>query len=267
MIMTDNIYYSIAKKLKLSSDDILFIASDVKKMALDSRANNQMFDANTFINSFQEELPKGTLIIPAYTDYLKNGDVFDYDKSKPSTGALSNKTMKRKDFGRSFDPLHSVFSWGAKSSEIQKLNGKSTLGEGSVFDFLYREKAKMICIDVDFQDSLTFVHYVEERLKVKYRKAYEWEMIIREKGKEKKKPIVFFTRRPWVLTNLHAMQQRMIKHGVVKKIVVGKSNVLFFDIGEIYDFIRQDIQSGKKLYDISIIHWGKNILRKLIKKK
>ncbi|NRA13614.1 MAG: AAC(3) family N-acetyltransferase, partial [Crocinitomicaceae bacterium] len=105
-------YTSIASQLPLGKSDILFIASDIKQIALNCRSKGESFDVNAFIESFQEVLSEGTLIIPSYTDYLKNGETFDHSKSKPSTGALSNKVLRRKEFIRSTDPLHSVLAWG-----------------------------------------------------------------------------------------------------------------------------------------------------------
>lgn len=111
-------YLDLASKLDLRSDDLLFIASDIKQLALDCKATGTHFDTNAFIASFQEVLSSGTIIIPAYTDYLKDGGVFDHAKAKPSTGALSNRVMRMKDFVRSNDPLHSVLVWGQKAEEM-----------------------------------------------------------------------------------------------------------------------------------------------------
>ncbi len=262
----NNLYYSIPKQLGLSPNDILFIASDVKKMALDSRANGFSFDASYFIECFQNTVINGSLIIPAYTDYLKNGDAFDYEKSKPSTGALSNRVMKRKDFVRSLDPLHSVFAWGRNSADISKINSESTLGKGSIFDFLDKNKAKMICIDVDFQDSLTFVHYVEEKLNVNYRKPFHWKMKVKKDGEEIDRNCLFYTKKSWVLTDLDNFQEDAILSGIVKELKIGNSTILLFDVEVLHHFIENYIKSGKKLYKISILEYLKNIARKILRK-
>ena len=145
-------YLDLAAALPLNSNDSLFIASDVKQLALDARNEGNAFNANTFIESFQERLSAGSLLIPAYTDNLKNGDTFDHVKSKPTTGALSNKVGRRKDFIRSKDPLHSVYAWGKGASKIADLDSNSSLGEGSIFHWMHDHKAKMMCIDVHFQN-------------------------------------------------------------------------------------------------------------------
>ncbi len=262
------IYYSLPDQLNLDSTDILFIASDIKKIALDCRSNGILFNPNDLIDSFQKSLSKGTIVVPAYSDYLKNGDTFKQETTKPSTGALSNRVMRRKDFVRSKDPLHSVFAWGKFSKTISTIGSESSLGEGSVFEFLFKNNAKMICIDVDFQNSLTFVHYVEEKLQVNYRKAYQWSFNLQLKGeKERIKKITFYTKKPWVLTDLHQFQRDAIQNGVVKELKLGKSTIYHFQLNEIHQFIEQYIKSKNKLHRISFVELGKNIARKILRKK
>jgi len=260
-------YLSLVNQLDLSENDVLFIASDVKKMALFTRKENENFNANRFIESFQNVLTNGTILVPAYTDYLKNGDTFDWLNSLPSTGALSNKVMHRKDFKRSLDPLHSVFSWGGKSTEIAKIDSLSSLGDQSVFNWLYENDAKMICIDIDFQDSLTFVHFVEEKLRVKYRKSFFWEMnVINGKGVKNKKEVLFYTRKNGILTDLEDFQSSAIEKGVVTVIKNGDSVIYYFEIKKIHDFILSYIESGGELYRFSFVTFVKSTIKRILKK-
>ncbi|GAB5418055.1 MAG: hypothetical protein Crog4KO_31350 [Crocinitomicaceae bacterium] len=259
-------YLNIPESLSLSSDDALFIASDVKQLALDARANGDRFDPNLFIEKFQEVLSKGTLIIPAYTDHLKNGDLFDHVKAKPTTGALSNKVMRRKDFQRSKDPLHSVFSWGKRMEEISALDGNSSLGTGSIFHWMHTNSAKMLCIDVHFQNSLTYVHYVEELRKVKYRKAYSWKIKRKFKDATDEKSFVFYSRQPWVLTDLEFLQKRAIESCVAKVIKLGSSQMLYFDILEMHQLIEKMLDNGEKLHRISLVHFTKGIAKRILGK-
>jgi aminoglycoside N3'-acetyltransferase len=259
-------YLSLAKALPLDKGDILFIASDIKQLALNARSQGERFDVNAFIESFQEVLTEGTLIIPAYTDFLKNGETFDWNKAKPTTGALSNKVFRRKDFVRTLDPLHSVFVWGKHQNELAQLDGNSTLGKGSVFDFLYTHKAKMICIDVDFQNSLTFVHYVEEKENVNYRKPYQWK-INRVVGDSRDlKGFTFHTKKPWVLTDLYGLQASSVDNGVNTLYTIEGVQVQYFDLSEMHQFILNYIKEGNKLYTISLMHFVKGLAKKLLRK-
>lgn len=259
-------YLDIATQLSLKENDVLFIASDIKQLALNARAKGDSFDVNAFIESFQELLPKGTLVIPAYTDLLKPGDVFDHKKAKPTTGALSNKVMRRKDFVRSKDPLHSVFAWGKYSQEIKNMDGPSTLGKGSVFDLLFENSAKMICIDVDFQNSFTFVHYIEEKMEVNYRKAYHWSIDRLIDGVKDSKSFIFHTKRPGVLTDLEDLQKRSVEDGVNDVFQFENSTIQFFDLGEMHAYVENYVQNGGKLYRRSAMFLAKSIAKKILKK-
>lgn len=257
-------YLNVAQALPLKPGDHLFIASDVKQLALDARSAGEAFNANAFIESFQTKLSNGTLLIPAYTDNLTDGDTFDHRKSKPTTGALSNKVGRRKDFQRSKDPLHSVFAWGKGTAEIMELDGNSSLGEGSIFHWMHDQKAKMLCIDVHFQNSLTYVHFVEEQREVKYRKAYNWTIQRVFGDKTDQKSFVFYSRQPWVLTDLELLQQRAVASGVAQVFELNNSRMLYFDILEMHQLIEEMLDKGEKLHRISLVHFAKGIAKKIL---
>jgi len=259
-------YLNIAEQLDLSSTDTLFIASDVKQLALDARAKGERFDANLFIESFQQQLSNGTLLVPAYTDNLKNGDTFDHQKSKPTTGALSNKVFRRKDFARSRDPLHSVFVWGKAAEDIATMDGDSSLGEESIFEWMLMNKAKMICIDVHFQNSLTYVHYVEEKRRVKYRRPYHWRIKRIFASGSDVKDVLFYSRQPWVLTDLELLQSSAINEGVADEFRLGNSTILFFEVEQMHKHIENMLDRGDKLHKVSLKHFAKTIAKKLLRK-
>ncbi len=261
-------YLKLAEALPLNDDDILFIASDLHTLAMDAKTRGERFDVNAFVESFQNKLSKGTIVIPAYTDDLWNNDTFDVRKSRPTTGALSNKVFRRADFSRTSDPLHSVFVWGRDMPQILALESNSTFGEDSVFAYLYRNRAKMICIDVHLQNSFTFVHYVEEKLRVKYRKHYQLNINVVDKdGNESAKCIDFHTKRPWILTDLYELQQSFGADGVKQNYKFGHSKIQYFELEKAHDYVIKYIRSGKRLYQIDLTHFIKRVVKKLIGRK
>ncbi len=257
-------YLSLASQLNLKENDILFIASDVMQLARDAKSAGERFDASAFIESFQEVLKYGTILIPAYTDHLKNGDSFDHAKAKPTTGALSNKVSRRKDFIRTKDPLHSVYVWGSHQDELSNLDGPSSLGKGSIFEWLYENDARMICIDVAFQNSLTFVHYVEEINQVKYRRPYHWNIERVFKDHSDKKAILFYSRQPWVLTDLELLQKSSLEAEVDLIYRLNQSEIHAFKLREMHDHIQGMLVRGEKLYRVSLLHFAKSIARKIL---
>lgn len=259
-------YDQLAQQLPLKSDSVLFIASDVKQIALEARKSGTLFDVSAFIESFQNVISEGTILVPAYTDLLKNGGVFDREKSKPTTGALSNKVFRRKDFIRTQDPLHSVFVWGNHSEDLKNLDGSSSLGEGSIFDWQFQQNGYMLCIDVHFQNSLTFVHYVEEKRKVRYRKPYRWHFTRILNGISSEKELIFYSRKDYVLTDLEALQEQAIEKGVATVYQWGNSQMLFFSLKEMHALIEEFLDKKQPLHRISLKHFTKTIAKKILGK-
>jgi aminoglycoside 3-N-acetyltransferase len=257
-------YLDFALSLGLNEHDTVFIASDISQMAKDARANGEAFNADLFIESFQRVLSQGTLIVPAFTDNLKDGDIYDKQNTKPTTGALSNKVMRRKDFRRTSDPLHSVLVWGRLADGILALEDPSTFGKQSIFGFLHEVNAKMIIIDVDLQNSFTFVHYVEEQLQVKYRKPFHWKMHLATGENVQTRNVVFYTKRAGILNDLYDLEKTLQANGTIRVSQWGNATVQFLEFERAYAEIVQYIWGGGKLYRFSVMTFVKSKVKKLI---
>jgi aminoglycoside 3-N-acetyltransferase len=258
-------YTTIPAQLDLKNEDTLFLSSDISAMARVCKSQQTPFQVDTFIEAFQKQLDGGTIVIPAYTDLIQSGDVFDYAKSKPTTGAISNKVMKRKDFIRSKDPLHSVFSWGKFKDEIVSLEDESTFGRNSIFAFLHQNKGKMLIIDVDLQDSFTFVHYVEEQLQVTYRKYYPLRISRIISGEEEKLNVLFHTKKPGILTDLDALQQTLIQQQIIEVFYWENIPIFLIDLEKAYSAIDKFLESGGKLHRFELKFYVKCIAKKIIR--
>lgn len=250
--------------LELNPSDVVFISSDLKNIALQARNNKKQLDIDLFIQHLKEVVHNGTIVIPAYTDYLKNGETFDYLKSKPSTGALSNKVFKRSDFVRTFDPLHSVFVWGKHTQELLDLHDQSTFGKKSVFGFLHEKNAKFIFIDVHIENSFTFIHYIEEYQIVPYRKYYEMQFeCIDSNGNATIKRELFHTKKKGVVTDFTVLQEKLMQTGVMNRV---DFQGVFVDVVSAVDtvFVTQNMLKEKKyLYHFDFKLFMKQWLKEL----
>jgi aminoglycoside 3-N-acetyltransferase len=250
--------------LGLKSTDILFVSSDLKTLALHAKNKQQSLNIDLFIGNLQSILDEGTLIFPAYTDYLKSGDFFDWEKGKPSTVALSNKIFKRKDFTRTRDPLHSVFVWGKDSEELLSLFDNSTFGENSVFGFLDRKNARFLFIDVHIENSFTFIHYVEEYKRVLYRKYFVLDFeTISEKNQRMTIKTLFHTRKKGVVTDFSLLQNRFDETGAMKHLFF---NDVPFDLIDARDavLITEKLLDEKKyLYRFDFSFYLKQVIKEL----
>lgn len=252
--------------LQLKENDIVFFAANLGGMAKKIKLKGENFSVDLFIETFQNALPHGTIVVPAYTDHLKTGDTFDREKSKPTTGAISNKVQRRKDFKRTSDPLHSVFVWGKRADEILSLNDESTFGKQSVFGFLHRENAKMVIVDEHFQNSFTFVHYVEEQCKVKYRKYYQYTIQVILNGVSSLRKVLFYTRKIGTINDANDLQQVLLKNKTVTLINFEDINVQVMDLKETYQAIEKYLSEGNRVCHFSLLAWTKGLVKLILRR-
>ena len=258
--------YDLPSQLGLDASDTVFLASDSTRLALQCRKQGAAFSADRFIEAFQAVLQQGTLIIPAYTDHLKNGETFHWKSDKPTTGALSNRVMRRTDFTRTEDPLHSVFVWGKGSEELLSLCDESTFGSDSVFGFLERQQAKMIIIDVDYDHSFTFIHYLEEGWNVNYRSYKHWQMHVDKDGKIKSRPFLFHAKKLGVLTDLVDYERSMRESGLARSFALKDVPITLVPLEPVRAFTRSFLDQGRKLHRFSLTFLMKSIAKKILRK-
>lgn len=261
--ISGNIHYTeLVNHLDIDAEDCILIASDITKLALQARKNKQKFTVDEFIASFQQKLVKGTILIPAFTDNIKDGGTFDYKKDKPTTGALSNKIRRNKSFNRTQDPIHSFYVWGKFQDELINLSVENTFGVNSVFDFLHQKKGKMIFIDVDLQNSFTFVHHVEKCLNVPYRKDYLLNInYIDSRGDKKPAVAVFHTKKRGVFTHLAPLQNAFITNGVLSQLNYGGICVRQLEFDRAFDEVKNWLESGNKLHGFSLKLFFKQLIK------
>ncbi|MFY7991487.1 MAG: AAC(3) family N-acetyltransferase [Fluviicola sp.] len=258
--------YDLSKQLDLSPSDTVFLASDITRLALIAKKQGEAFSADRFIESIQEVLSQGTLIVPAYTDHLKNGDTFNWNTDKPTTGALSNRVMRRKDFTRTEDPLHSVFVWGKGSEELLNLRDESTFGANSVFGFLERQQAKMIIIDVDYDHSFTYIHYLEEGWDVHYRRYKKWQMHMEKEGQLVSRSFLFHAKKMGVLTELGNYERSMRESGLAKSFALEDVPITLVPLEPVRVFTRSFLDQGGKLHRFSLTFLLKSVVKKFLRK-
>jgi aminoglycoside 3-N-acetyltransferase len=262
----ENDYSRLVDSLDLNKDDTIFISSDISNLAKYFKSIGENFQVNRFIEELQTKLSNGTIVIPAYTDNLRNNDVFDIQKSKPTTGALSNRIGRRKDFSRTFDPLHSVYVWGKEKDEILNLSDETSFGERSIFGFFAKVNPKFLFIDVDLQNSFTFIHYLEQKRRVHYRKFYPLEIQIKNEEIIAPKLIQFHTKRMGIVTNLYPLQAFLLKNEFfIKKKDFG-SRIFISDAETLTNGVAAFLKTRQKLYKFDFVLLVKQLVKRLLGK-
>jgi aminoglycoside 3-N-acetyltransferase len=135
------------------------------------------------------------------------------------------------------------------------MNNKSAFGSDSPFAYFHRNNAKMVMIDVDYQNSFTFVHYVEEMKQVDYRYMKEFSgAYVDEKGHESLETYSMYVRdvEKGVKTQVEPIGEELEKQGATIVFRLDDVRYRVVDLKKAYEIIRQDIlhNEAEKLYFI-----------------
>lgn len=266
--VADNVsYLEVLSRFQFPKEAVLFVSSDIGIFAKNMQKHGERFDANAFIDSLQQLVPEGTLIIPGYTDNLLDGDTFDPSKTKPNVGALPNKTMRRKDFIRTKDPLHSVFVWGKDKEELIQREDESTFGPNSMFAYLHEKDAFFLFIDIHIQACFTYIHYIEEVQRVSYRRFYDYNITYVDTGEALKRKVRFYSKKLGVISDIMDLHAVFEKDGDYDTILYRGSKIDVLRSKLVFDKASTCITHGPVLYRFSMNKWAKDFVKRHILRK
>ncbi len=160
--------YNFFKSHKIKKNDTVFVhgnASVIKQMQESNNKKKISLFWKYFLSYFSS---KGTVIVPTFTYSLTRKKIFNPKTSKSTIGLFSETFRKLKFTKRSSHPIFSVAHFGKLSEIINQTSDETCFGKNSIYDLLFKKNAKLLCVGCSFNE-LTFVHYIEEKLKVKYR--------------------------------------------------------------------------------------------------
>ena len=153
----------------IKKDDLIFIHADEILGAQISSSETEEDPVLKFIQALIDLIgDQGTIVVPTFTYSFTTSKQYDIENSISEVGKFSEKFRNIKKAIRSRNPIFSVASIGKLSKKIKKLSEITSFGSQSIFDFLYKNNGKIFCIGCSF-NRVTFTHFVEEKLKIKYR--------------------------------------------------------------------------------------------------
>ena len=201
------------KKSNIKKGDTVFLHGN--SMAFfQIEGKNAKIKTNLFWDSLIKFLGnKGTIIVPSFTYSIGRNKIYNLKKSKSKIGQFSEDFRKTFPVHRTSDPIFSVCAFGKERDKIKKLPYNNSFGKRSIFDYLYTNNVKIVCLGCELE-VVTFLHYVEQVLNVPYRKFKFFYTYIKYKEKKiKKKKINFFCRlyEKKYKYNLNPLKREMIK--------------------------------------------------------
>ena len=165
------------------------------------------------------------------------------------TGSLGTVALKRNDFKRTKHPIYSFAVWGKDKDKLCNLENVSSFGADSPFAYLKENNALNIFIDVDYNNSFTYVHFVEEQsgvVKYRYQKMFT-APYIDEDGQNHNSRYSMFVRdlNLDVENTINNIGLILEKNAVAKRTTVDTIPIAFLRMGDAYPIIEDDIIHNK----------------------
>lgn len=253
----------------VGAGDMVYVASDVTGLLNDARRRfgvrtpaqrDAYLDA--FVNALQSLVTEeGTLLFPAFTWDFCKGEKFDLRHTKCRVGALNNWVLgHRADFQRTKHPLYSFLVWGRRAADLLALGNRDAFSSDSPFAYLHRHRGKMLLFDVSLQRGFTFMHYVEESVRVPYRyfKAFRGKYVDAE-GREEERVYTMYVRDLAIQSQEYLRDGFLEEHGVLRRTAWQDLTLGVIDLAAAYPLYHDDLllHGGSECYNFTnyIIDW------------
>ncbi len=186
---------------------------------------------------------KGTIIFPAFTFAFCRTGIFDLSNSRSEMGALSEEARKWQKTVRTSHPIYSVAIMGYNAHRFLIADNGTCFGKNSIFDLLHKEnmdsgKIKILTLGIDVPPgAITYIHYLEEKMKVSYRYHKQFSGKIIDAQEERAVKTNFFVRHldVDVVFDEEACWQLWIDHNISSSQKLGDSFIHLFKEKDIHD--------------------------------
>jgi aminoglycoside N3'-acetyltransferase len=240
-------------KLKINKNDKILVYSNLLALGYpDSKV------PKVIVNILKEKIGKeGEIVMPSY--FLKsNRNIIKTNIDKKTNGILAYYFFNtKKKICQSNSLFHSHIGYGKSFCSHSKKSKYFSFGKGSDFDFFLKNKFKIISIGLGPSKFLTYLHHVEELLKVNYRKWININRNLVKKKIIKKIKIKYYARKEnTFILNIDKLFFYLIKKGLrVSKINLKYGKIYFFKVVDVNNFLKKNLKKylNKYIYKNEIV--------------
>ena len=245
-------FEKVFSDLDIKKGDNVLINSDIKKILIYYKQIKKKFDSNIILDGLQNKINKnGTLLLPTFNWDFCSGKEFDYLKTPSRSGSLTKIALSREDFTRTQNPIYSFAVYGESKNYLKKLEHKNCFDLNSPFGFLLKNKGKNLFIDIDYKESLTFVHVAEQHVGVNYRYLKRFNSnYIDENNKKSLSDYTMYVRNEGFngITYIDKKMDKILEENkAIKKVKI--KNILFtiLDLPVAYQIMLDDLKKDSKI--------------------
>ncbi len=181
--------------------------------------------------------PEGTLVVPTFSFAFCDSGLFDREHTPSFCGLLAERFRKWPGAIRtSTPPLHTVAALGAKAQEIAAIQGETSFGASSVFQWLADHDAKICLFGCTAADGLAHVHWLEEKYAVPYRTWRRFDGFVTVDGQTRAYQYDRFVRRPGVVLDTGPLLNAFLRSQYICRSTYGFTVIEAFSLS---DFVHE----------------------------
>jgi aminoglycoside 3-N-acetyltransferase len=212
---------SLAEALRavgVGAGDIVFSHVGLGMLGFPRGERTEDNAADTVIAAYLDVLgDDGTWLVPTYSYTFTKGEPFDPAETPSDVGPLSERFRRRPGVERSRDPLFSVAGAGPRAAELLDGLPHDCFGPDCVYERLNRVGGKLVNAGVGFRYA-TYIHHVEQTLRVPYRYPKRFTGTIRAGGAEREETWLYNVRplgEPGALPDLRRLEAEARRRGLL----------------------------------------------------
>lgn len=241
LLSKEKLTSDLQKACKTFSEVPILLHSDLWQIGLTAAPFERMQIGKDYEDALMLALKERPLLIPTFNyDFCKNG-LYHRIESPSQVGALSDYFRVRYPLLRSLTPIFNFVVLNNKEMSLSP--SQNVFGEDSLFAELFKQNGLILFLGADFATN-TFLHYIEERLKIGYRYIKSFSGKVHDG--EKEHPItVTYRVRPWftpsIAYDFAKLQKEAEEAHILKECAVGQGKLLYFSSKELLEFWSQKI--------------------------
>lgn len=248
----------------------ILLMADVTRIAWAFRKAGQRFSGDLILGAFLDRIGEaGTLVVPTFNYDLRPGEAFDVRRTPTISGALGLAALAHPAFARTAQPLHSFAVAGKLQRSFLQSDDPSSFGPRSSFALLREHGFQLIAMDMPLEPALTYVHFVEESMRVAYR---EWRDIpikyTDHRGITIDRTFKLYAKKPGHVNDFKALEPALFAEKALLKDELDGFSFLKADLERSHRVIEKDIRenSARRIVKFRMKWWLRDLLRPLIRR-
>ena len=154
----------------LINGDNILLHTSLKRTFEEFKKEGYVINSQNILESFLDLIgPSGTLIIPTFNFDFNNGVEYNYFTTKSQTGVMTEIARNHPSATRTLNPVYSFAVFGKEAKLFKGMDNESWYSNKSPFDLIHKLNAKIVVVDLNDRNSMTFAHYCEEIHQVPWR--------------------------------------------------------------------------------------------------